>query len=222
MIDEGGYQHLLSAIYDLVFAPTDWPLVLRLLCSYAASVTTTPERDTPRSLGAVGITADDHREFLRTWHKRNVFSARQPAREAGAIVLGRTILPKPALLCSPMYQQYLAPREIEEVVRLGSTSCRPALIAPAKCIYRALVQTIRLTGHAPRWPAAPLLWRWSARGHRRRAPSCTGRHGARNISNAPDAPIGTDEYSARRVKPGCSTTARSRPRRQSTPARRWR
>jgi hypothetical protein len=74
MIDEGGYQHLLSAIYDLVFAPTDWPLVLRLLCSYAASVTTTPERDTPRSLGAVGITADDHREFLRTWHKRNVFN----------------------------------------------------------------------------------------------------------------------------------------------------
>ena len=31
MINEGGYQHLLSAIYDLVFTPTDWPIVLRLL-----------------------------------------------------------------------------------------------------------------------------------------------------------------------------------------------
>ena len=26
MVDEGGYQHLLSAIYDLAFAPTDWPI----------------------------------------------------------------------------------------------------------------------------------------------------------------------------------------------------
>ena len=123
MVDEGGYQHLLSAIYDLVFAPTDWPIVLRLLaeglnCSYAASITTTPERDTPRSLGAVGITADDHCEFLRTWHKRNVFGTRRPTREAGAIVLGQSILPKSALLRSDMYRYYLAPRKIEEVVRL--------------------------------------------------------------------------------------------------------
>ena len=123
MVDEGGYQHLLSAIYDLAFAPTDWPIVLRLLaeglnCSSAASITTTPERDTPRSLGAVGITADDHCEFLRTWHKRNVFGTRRPTREAGAIVLGQSILPKSALLRSDMYRYYLAPRKIEEVVRL--------------------------------------------------------------------------------------------------------
>ena len=123
MINESGYQHLLLAIYDLVFAPSDWPVVLRLLadglnCSYSASVTTTPERDTPRSLGAVGITADDHREFLRTWHKHNVFGTRRPVREAGAIVLGQTILPKSELLRSDMYRHYLAPRGIEEVVRL--------------------------------------------------------------------------------------------------------
>jgi DNA-binding CsgD family transcriptional regulator len=122
-INEDGYQRLLAAIYDLVFAPTDWPIVLRQLaeglnCSYAASITTTPERDTPCSLGAVGITAEDHCEFLRTWHKRNVFGARRPAREAGAIVLGQTILPKSELLRSDMYRHYLAPRGIEEVVRL--------------------------------------------------------------------------------------------------------
>jgi len=123
MINEDGYQHLLSAIYDLAMVPTDWPIVLRLLaeglnCSYAASGSTTPDRDTPRSLGAVGITADDHCEFLRTWHKRNVFGTRQPAREAGAIVLSQTILPKAELLRSDMYRHYLAPRGIEEVVRL--------------------------------------------------------------------------------------------------------
>src|SRR5271167_3164126 len=102
-----GYHHLLSAIYDLVLAPTDWPIVLHLLAKalnspYATSIITTPERDAPRSVGAFGITTDDHRAFLRTWHTRDVFGARRPAREAGAIVLGRTILPKSALLRTAM------------------------------------------------------------------------------------------------------------------------
>jgi hypothetical protein len=125
------YHHLLSAIYDLVLAPTDWPIVLRLLAEAlnspcAASVITTPERDTPRSLGVVGITPDDHCAFLHTWHKRNVFGVRQPPREAGAIVLGRTILPKSALLRTAMYRDYLAPGGIEEVLRLDifSDACR--------------------------------------------------------------------------------------------------
>ncbi|MGH7059708.1 MAG: hypothetical protein ACREFH_04910 [Stellaceae bacterium] len=127
MIDEDGYHDLLSAIYDLVLVPGDWPLVLRLLAEalsfpYAASVITTPERDRPHSLGVFGITADDHRAFLRTWHKRNVFGARRPVREAGAIVLGRDILPKPALMRTAMYQCYLAPRGIEEIVRLDICS----------------------------------------------------------------------------------------------------
>jgi DNA-binding CsgD family transcriptional regulator len=123
MINKDGYDQLLSAIYDLVIAPTDWPIVLRLLAEalnshHASSVITTPERDAPRPLGAVGITAEDHRAFLRTWHKDNVFGTRRPVRETGAIVLGRAILPKPTLLRTAMYRQYLAPRGIQEVVRL--------------------------------------------------------------------------------------------------------
>lgn len=123
MIDEDGHYCLLSAIYDLALAPTDWPIVLGLLAEalnspHASSVITTPERDAPRPLGAVGITAEDHRAFLRTWHKNNVFGTRRPAREAGTIVLGRTILAKPTLLRTAMYRQYLEPRGIHEVVRL--------------------------------------------------------------------------------------------------------
>src|SRR5215469_13852662 len=123
MINEDGHHSLLSAIYDLAFAPTDWAIVLRLLAEalnshHASSVITTPERDAPRPLGAVGITAEDHRAFLRTWHKDNVFGTRRPAREAGTIILGRTILPKPALLRTAMYRQFLEPRGIHEVVRL--------------------------------------------------------------------------------------------------------
>ena len=126
-INDDGYHRLLAAIYDLVLAPSDWPLVLRLLAEalnfpYAASVITTPERDRPCSVGVFGMTADDHRAFLRTWHKRNVFGARRPVREAGAIVLGRNILPKPALMRTAMYRCYLAPRGIEEIVRLDICS----------------------------------------------------------------------------------------------------
>lgn len=122
-INEDGYHRLLSAIYELALAPTEWPVVLGLLAealnsTHASSVTTTPERDTPRPLGAIGISADDHRAFLQTWHKTNVFGTRRPASEAGAIVLGRSILPKPALMRTAMYRHYLAPRGIHEVVRL--------------------------------------------------------------------------------------------------------
>ena len=123
MIDEDGHYCLLSAIYDLALAPTNWPIVLGLLAEalnspHASSVITTPERDAPRPLGAVGITAEDHRAFLRAWHKSNVFGTRRPAREAGTIVLGRTILAKPTLLRTAMYRQYLEPRGIHELVRL--------------------------------------------------------------------------------------------------------
>jgi DNA-binding CsgD family transcriptional regulator len=139
MINGDGYHRLLSAIYDLVLAPTDWPIVLRLLAEalnspHASSVITTPERDAPRPLGVVGMTVDDHRAFLRAWHKRNVFGARRPVREAGAIVLGRTILPKPALLRTAMYRDYLGPRRIEEVVRLDvfADPCRSQSITLAR------------------------------------------------------------------------------------------
>jgi DNA-binding CsgD family transcriptional regulator len=122
-MDEIAYQRLVSAIYDLALAPDEWPTVLRLLgcalnCHYAAAIATTPDRDAPRSLGAVGITDEDHREFLRTWHKHNLYGSRWPAREAGVVVLGRSIAPRAQLVPSAMYRHYLAPRAIEEVVRL--------------------------------------------------------------------------------------------------------
>lgn len=122
-MDENAYHRLVHAIYDLTLAPAGWPTVLRLLgdafnCHYAAALSTTPDRNAPCSLGAVGITADDHREFLRAWHKRNVFGSRRPPREAGAIILGRTIMPRAELVRSAMYRCYLAPRGIHEVVRL--------------------------------------------------------------------------------------------------------
>jgi DNA-binding CsgD family transcriptional regulator len=138
-MNEDGYHHLLSAIYDLVLTPGDWPIVLRLLAEvlnspHASSVITTPERDTPHSLGVVGMTADDHRAFLRAWHKRNIFGARRPAREAGAIVLGRSILRKSVLQRTAMYQEYLAPRGIEEVIRLDvfCDACRSQSISLAR------------------------------------------------------------------------------------------
>ncbi len=122
-MDETAYQRLVSAINELALAQGEWPTVLRLLgrafkCHYAAAITTTPERDAPRSLGAVGITADDHREFLRTWHKGSLYGSRWPARQAGAVVLGSSIVPRAELLRSDMYRHYLAPRALQEVVRL--------------------------------------------------------------------------------------------------------
>ncbi len=100
-----------------------WRAVLESLagalgCHYAAVVATTPDRTAPRSVAAVGISAEDHREFLRTWHKDNVYGARRPASREGAIVLGRDVVPPAEQVRSAMYQSYLAPRELQELVRL--------------------------------------------------------------------------------------------------------
>jgi DNA-binding CsgD family transcriptional regulator len=122
-MDERAYQRLVSAIYELALAPTEWPAVLRLLahalnCHCAAVVATTPARDAPRPLGVVGIAEDDHRKFLRVWHKRNVYGSRSPAREVGSVVPGRSIVPRRELERSAMYRSYLAPRAIQEILRL--------------------------------------------------------------------------------------------------------
>lgn len=122
-IDESGCQRLVSMIDNLALAPEEWPTVLRLLghtfnCHYAAAVSTTPDRASPRSLGAVGITSEDHQEFLRVWHRQNLLGLRHPVREAGAIVVGRNMVPRAELVRSAMYRRYLAPRAIQELIRL--------------------------------------------------------------------------------------------------------
>jgi DNA-binding CsgD family transcriptional regulator/PAS domain-containing protein len=121
-LGEAAHQRLLAATQELALEPGEWPSVLQLLgrtlnCHCAAAVSTTPDRDTPRSLGTLGITVDDHREFLGTWHKRNVYGSRCPIR-AGAIVLGQDIVPQAELVRSAMYREYLAPRAIQEILRL--------------------------------------------------------------------------------------------------------
>jgi DNA-binding CsgD family transcriptional regulator len=122
-LDETTYERLVFAIYDLAVSPSEWSAVLRLLagalnCHYAAAIATTPDRNAPCSLGSVGITADDHREFLRVWHKHNVFGSRWPNRDAGSVVLGHSMVPRTELVRSAMYRRYLAPRAIQEIVRL--------------------------------------------------------------------------------------------------------
>ncbi len=121
-MDETLHRNLLAAIHDLALNG-EWPAMLRILgraldCPYAAAVDTTADRNAPRSLGAVGITAADHQESLSTWHRRSPYGLRRPIREAGAVVLGEDIVPRAALIRSAMYRHYLAPRGIEEVVRL--------------------------------------------------------------------------------------------------------
>ena len=122
-LDEAALQRLVAAVHELALTPDEWPAVLRLLaralnCHCASAVMTTPERDAPHTLGVVGITADDHSEFLRAWHKRNPYGSRRPVRRAGAINLGHDILPRAELVRSEMYRGYLAPRAIQEIIRL--------------------------------------------------------------------------------------------------------
>jgi DNA-binding CsgD family transcriptional regulator len=122
-VDEAAFHGILAVTYDLVLSVDDWrsvlaPLCRVLGCHYAAAVETTRSREAPRSLGVVGITAADHCEFLKTWHNRNVYGSRCPPRDVGAVMVGRMMVPTTELVRSDMYRDYLAPREIQELVRL--------------------------------------------------------------------------------------------------------
>ena len=114
---------LMSASYDVAAGAAPWSRVLELLrqnfnCHYAASISTTACRTQPRSLAVSGIDADDHRAFLRTWHKGSIYGARRPITAAGAVVQGRSIVRMNDLLKSDIYNIYFKPRRINETLRL--------------------------------------------------------------------------------------------------------
>ena len=122
-MNELSHVQLVSTIYDVPAGAASTTDVLRQLCHvlkshYGASITTPPDRSAPRSLGSVGIDADDHAAFLRVWHKRNIFGQRRPTRASGAVIEARSIVPRSELLRSDIYNHYFKPREFGEGLRL--------------------------------------------------------------------------------------------------------
>ena len=118
----------LSPIVDLAYeAAVDadrWPALLAklggLFHSHFADVFARTD-DNRRWHGlAHGLSHDDYQDgFLDTWVKRNVWAERRPVRHAGEVVSTRSIIEPEEFKRTEMYNDYLAPRELQEGLRLS-------------------------------------------------------------------------------------------------------
>jgi DNA-binding CsgD family transcriptional regulator len=121
--NHAAFERVLANAYDLALGAASWSQLLSNLgeslgCHFVGAVATTPNRMTSQSLAVTGIDAVDHSNFLRTWHRRNVYGVRRPIATSGTVVEARSIVPKDELLKTEIYNAYLAPRGIEEALRI--------------------------------------------------------------------------------------------------------
>jgi DNA-binding CsgD family transcriptional regulator/PAS domain-containing protein len=113
----------LGLIYDTALEETAWPALLARLaslfrCHFADSFRRT---DDYSAFGGVahGLDhADYNDEFLGFWVKRNVWGKRRPTIRAGEVLTTRQMMPMADLCASDMYNDYLAPRDLQEGLRL--------------------------------------------------------------------------------------------------------
>ncbi len=123
-MDDDRIDAVIHAAYEAALEPEGWGGLLRLLaalfgCHFADLFA---RREDYGEFGglAVGIDAIDYQDlFLGTWVKRNVWGRKRPPRFSGEIVTTREMVDKADLVRTEMYNDYLAPRELHEGLRLA-------------------------------------------------------------------------------------------------------
>jgi DNA-binding CsgD family transcriptional regulator/PAS domain-containing protein len=117
------FSDALGLIYDAALDQTAKPALLARLaelfrCHFADSFRRT---DDYSAFGGVafGLDRADYNDvFLDFWVKRNVWGKRRPVVRAGEVVTTRQMMPVEDLRASEMYNEYLAPRDLHEGLRL--------------------------------------------------------------------------------------------------------
>ena len=110
-------------IYDVALDHTRWPSLLQCLANlFNAHFADSFERTWDYSrYGGVVFGLDDrdyHEQLLGQWVTRNVWGKRRPVKRAGDIVTTRDIMPATDFMRTEMYNEYLAPRDLHEGLRL--------------------------------------------------------------------------------------------------------
>jgi DNA-binding CsgD family transcriptional regulator len=117
------FSDSLGLIYDAALDQAAWPALLARLatlfgCHFADSFRRT---DDYSAFGGVshGLDPADYNDvFLGFWVKRNVWGKRRPVIRAGDVMTTRQMMPEDELRASEMYNDYLAPRDLHEGLRL--------------------------------------------------------------------------------------------------------
>lgn len=120
-MDIDRFVHTTDLIYGAAMVSGLGPELLRELagslgCHAGATVITTADRRLFEGM-AVGVDPDAHQTFLRRFHRENPLRV-DPAREQGAVVDWRSLIPRKALERTEMYQSYYRPHDLGEGLRL--------------------------------------------------------------------------------------------------------
>lgn len=113
----------IGLIYDVAVDSAAWPVLLASLatlfnCHFVDSFQRAEDYAWFRGT-AHGLDRDDYDNvFLGFWVKRNVWGKRRPVRRAGDVLVTREMTPVVDLLRSEMYNEYLAPRDLHEGLRM--------------------------------------------------------------------------------------------------------
>ncbi len=123
-MDDDRIQTVIHAAYEAALAPEGWrDLLPRLAAMFGCHFADLfARREDYAEFGgiAVGIDTADYEDlFLGTWVKRNVWGQRRPPRFSGEIVTTRDMVDKSDLVRTEMYNDYLAPRDLHEGLRLA-------------------------------------------------------------------------------------------------------
>ena len=110
-------------IYDVALDRTRWPPLLKYLANlFNAHFADSFERTWDYSrYGGVAVGLDDrdyNEQLLGNWATRNVWAKRRPVKRAGDIVATRDIMSAADFMRTEMYNEYLAPRDLHEGLRL--------------------------------------------------------------------------------------------------------
>lgn len=122
-LDESRISKVLDAVYEAAVDASAWPEALGQLCTlfdshFADLFARTTDWNEMHGL-AVGLDQADYEDqFLGRWSKRNVWSQANPAQFAGEVRPTWQMVSKQAVLSSPIYNEYLKPRDLNEGMRL--------------------------------------------------------------------------------------------------------
>ncbi len=123
MIIPDDFSDTLALVYDSALDQAAWPALLqRLATLFRSHFADSFRRSADFSeFGGIQVGLDDadyNDVFLGVWVKRNVWSKRRPVQRAGDVVTTRQIMTPEDLRRSDMYNEYLAPRDLHEGLRL--------------------------------------------------------------------------------------------------------
>lgn len=122
-MDADALDDALGLIYQTALEGAAWPALLSHLATlfnsrFVDSFHRTLDYSAFGGI-AVGLDEADYQNgFLRTWATRNVWGRRRPVRKAGDILTTREMTSLDDLLHSEIYNDYLAPRGLQEGLRL--------------------------------------------------------------------------------------------------------